>query len=373
MTVTRARVAVTAVFFLNGAVFSAWYSRLPAIASDLALSPGELGLALLGAPAGLLIAQPLVGATIARRGSRAVLGLMPLLFAAVVLPGIAFDLASLVVALIVVGAANGALDIAINAQGLVVERSAPAPLFSSLHAGFSFGALAGALLAGLIAALGVAPLPHLAAVAVAGAAIALALESWLLPDRHAADPRARRLARPSWRLAALGTIAFCALLAEGAVFDWSALYLDLEAGASAGIAPLGLAAFSLTMGVGRLGTDRALARWGAARVARAGAGLAAVGIGAALASAAPAGAIAGFGVMGLGLAAVFPLTLRAASTPTMLAAVSSVGYLGFLLGPPLIGLAAEAADLRLALVAVCAACLVAAGLAGRLPADGKHR
>jgi MFS family permease len=357
---------VTGVYFLNGAVFSAWYARLPAIQERLDLSPGELGIALLGAPLGLLAAQPAAGALAARVGSRPVVAAAPLYLGAVVLPALAVDLPTLLVAVLLVGAANGVLDIAMNAQGLAVERAARAQLFSSLHAAFSFGALAGAALSGAVAAAGIAPLPHLAASAAVGAAVAAALTPRLLHDRG--DARSPRFARPSRRLAVLGVIAFCALLAEGAVFDWSSVYLRTEADASAGLAPLGLAAFSLLMGVGRLLADHSAARAGAAATARGGALLAALGLGLALALAAPAPAIVGFALMGFGLSAVFPLTLRAsgyageAPAPS-LAAVSTLGYTGFLAGPPLIGLLAEASDLRVALALVCLLCCLAAALA----------
>jgi predicted MFS family arabinose efflux permease len=361
-----AQVSVAGVFFLNGAVFSGWYARLPAIQERLDLSPEALGIALVGAPVGLLLAQPLVGAVAARRGSRALVAAAPLYLAAVVLPALAVDAATLLLALLVVGAANGALDIAMNAQGVVVERAAGRRLFNSLHAAFSFGVLAGAGLASAAAAAGVAPLPNLATSAVLGAAGAAALAPGLVPD--SGDPSGPRLARPSRRLAALGVIAFCALLAEGAVFDWSGVYLAGEAGARAGVAPLGLAAFSLCMGIGRLLGDRVAALAGSSATTRAGALLAALGLGLGLAIPTPAAAIAGFALMGIGLSAVFPLTLRASSAEEgapgpALAAVSTVGYSGFLTGPPAIGLLAGASDLRSALLLVCGACLVAAALA----------
>jgi len=365
------RTAVTAVFFLSGAAFSSWYARLPSIQERLDLGPGAVGLALLGAPLGLLIAQPAVGAIIARRGSRPLVAAAPLYLAAMVLPALAVNTLTLLAALTVLGAANGALDISMNAQGLVVERAVGRRLFSSLHAAFSFGALAGAMLAAAVAGLGVPTLPHLAATAAIGAVAALVIARGLLPDRPDGDRPAPRVARPSWRLATYGAIAFCVLLAEGAVFDWSGIYLATELQTGAGLAPIGLAAFSLTMGVGRLLGDPASGRFGDAFVAGLGAVLAATGLGLALATDIVAAAIAGFAAMGLGLAAVFPLALRAAARNTDtsapdLAAVSTVGYLGFLLGPPAIGALAELSSLRMALLLVCGVCLVAAALASRI-------
>lgn len=369
MSIASARVAVAGIYFLNGAVFSSWYARLPALQERLELSPGELGIALFGAPVGLLVAQPAVGALAARTGSRPIVAAAPLYLGAVVLPAVAVDLPTLLLAVVVVGAANGVLDIAMNTQGLAVERASGRRQFSSLHAAFSFGALAGAAVAAAAAAAGVAPLPHLAASAVVGATLAAALTPRLLRDRG--DPSAVRFARPSRRLAALGAIAFCALLAEGAVFDWSGVYLTTQAGAGAGLAPLGLAAFSLSMGLGRLAADRVAGRAGSTLTARTGALLAATGLGLALVLATPAASIVGFAVMGLGLSAVFPLALRASSAAREaaapnLAAVSTVGYGGFLAGPPVIGLLAEATDLRTALVLVCLLCGVAAALAARV-------
>jgi MFS family permease len=362
------RASITGVFFLNGACFSAWYARVPAIQEDLDLTPGELGIALFGAPAGLLVAQPLAGALAVRYGSRPLVAAAPLYLCAVVLPALAVDLPTLLLAVLVVGAANGVLDIAMNTQGVAVEATVRRRLFSSLHAAFSFGALAGAGIAAAVAAAGIDPLPHLAVNAAVGALLAVLLARGLVRDEG--RPEGPRFARPSRRLAALGAIAFCALLAEGAVYDWSGVYLTSEAEAAPGIAPLGLTAFALTMGIGRLAGDAVAARIGSAVAVRGGGLIAAVGLGLALARPLPAMAVAGFALMGLGLSVLFPLALRAAGTHADgagagLAAVSTVGYVGFLAGPPLIGLLADASGLREALALVCGLCLVAALAARR--------
>jgi hypothetical protein len=309
------------------------------------------------------VAQPLAGALAARHGSRPLVAVAPLYLIAVVLPALAVDVVTLLLAVLVVGAANGVLDIAMNTQGVAVERALGTRLFSSLHAAFSFGALAGAGSAAVAAAAGIDPLPHLAVAGVLSAAVAVLLARGLVRDEgHAEGPR---FARPSRRLAALGVIAFCALMAEGSVYDWSGVYLSDEAGAAAGLAPLGLTASSLTMGLGRLVGDRVAEAIGASTAVGGGALIAALGLGLALALPTPAPAIAGFAVMGAGLSVVFPLTLRAAgihgdAAAPALAAVSTVGYAGFLAGPPLIGVLAEVSSLQAALALVCALCLVAA-------------
>ena len=368
---THARVAVTAIFFLNGAVFVSWYSRLPEIQERLDIGPGTLGLALIGAPVGLLLAQPVTGALAATVGSRRLVATTPLLLLAGVVPALAVDAPTLALCTLAVGAANGVLDVSMNVEGLAVERTVGKRIFNSLHAAFSFGALTGAGIGGLAASAGLDPLPHLAIVVVVGAVAAALASRGLPPAEGEPPPRGPRFARPSRRLAALGAIAFCALLAEGAVFDWSGIFLRRETDAAIGLAPFGLAAFNLAMGFGRLTADRVSERVGSVALGRAGALIAGAGLGAALVGGSSAGAIAGFAVMGAGLASVFPLAVRAAgydpaiSGPAV-AAVSSIGYVGFLTGPPAIGLLAELFGLGGALACVCGLLALAAALSGRL-------
>jgi MFS family permease len=373
---SQARVAVPAVFFLNGIVFASWYSRLPSIQEQLDLGPGTLGLALIGAPVGLLAAQPLTGALAATIGSRRLVAAAPLMLAAAVAPALAVDAPTLALGTFAAGAANGVLDVSMNVEGLAVERLSGKRIFNSLHAWFSFGALAGAAIGGLAAAAGLDPLPHIAIVVALGAVAATLATRGLPPAEAEPRPEGPRFARPSRRLAALGAIAFCALLAEGAVFDWSGIFIRRETGAAIGLASVGLAAFNLAMGLGRLTADGAAERLGSPRLGRAGALLAAAGLGMALLLGSPAGAIAGFAVMGLGLASVFPLALRAAGYDSAIsgpavAAVSSVGYAGFLTGPPAIGLLAELFGLGVALACVCGLLVVAAVLAGQLSAHDR--
>jgi MFS family permease len=388
--VTRARVAVTVVFAVNGAVFSSLFSRLPAIKADLALSDGQLGLILLLAAIGLLAAQLIAGGTIGRAGARAVMAVAaPVYCAAIALAALAPSGPWLAAVLLVLGAANGMLDVAMNVAAAAVERRLGRPAMSSFHAAFSFGALGGAGLGALAAAAELRPLPHLALAAalttcVAGAAILTlpaAVDRELPATGDAAggegSPTGRGglLALPPRALAALGALAFCVLLAEGSVADWSAIYLREGLGASQALAAAGLAAFSLTMGLGRLAGDRLVARAGPRAIATSGLAIAAAGLGAVAAVDAPTLAIAGFALVGVGLSTVFPLVVSAAARRAELppgpaiAAVASAGYAGFLVGPPAIGLLAELLGLRTALLLpalLCAAALaLVAGLAGR--------
>ncbi len=355
-----ARLAVLAIFFLNGLAVASWFVRIPAVQEKLALSEGLLGLALLGTATGALVSMPLAGALASRLGSRRVVGATALLLAlSLVPPALAPGLASLVLALVLFGAANGALDVSMNSQAVAVEKRYGRPIMTSFHAAFSFGGLAGAASGGIVASFGVGPLPHLSAVAVLSAAAALAAYRTLLPaSADAGSHGAPAFARPTRALLGLGIISFCVLLGEGAMADWSAVYLDGTLETGPGFAAAGYAAFSLAMAFGRLFGDGLTQRFGPARLVRLGGALAALGLGVALAVGEPYIALAGFTCAGAGFSIIFPAALSAAgrtkgmAAGPALAAVSTTGYFGFLIGPPTIGLIAEALGLGAALYVV---------------------
>jgi MFS family permease len=375
----RARVAVTVVFALNGVLFASIFSRLPAIKDQADLSAGALGVALLCSMFGLLLSQVGTGPLVARFGSRPVMVVGALGYALGLVPvALSTSLGVLSAAFLFVGLTGGALDVSMNVHGITVERGLDRPILATLHAGFSFGVLIGAVAGGFVAGAGVDVVPHLAVTAAIGVAVALVASRYLLPRSADATPDGPRFARPTRGLLAVGLFAFCALLSEGAVNDWAAVYLheDLETGE--GLAAGGLAAFSLTMAVGRLVGDRLTEALGAVRLARAGATLTAAGLGLAVLAGGPGAAIAGFAAAGIGLSALFPLAVRAAAehgeTPgPSVSAISAIGYLGFLAGPPAVGGMAEVAGLRAGLALVLVLCGVAAALATALRAPVRSR
>ena len=358
----RIRVAVAWVFFANGAGMASWVPHIPMVQAKLGLGPSVLGLALLAMGVGALVGIPLSGRASARVGSRMVVRATAVLFfVATPLPLLAPNLAFLVVALFVLGAGNGALDVSMNAQAAAVERRWSRPIMSSFHAMWSAGGLAGAGAAALALAAGVAPVRHLTVASLVLLAITVPALAALLPptaDAHVAD---RRFARPTRAVLGLGLVAFLALLAEGAMGDWSAVYLRHTLGTTDATAALGFAAFSLTMATGRFLGDALVGRLGDERVVRLFTGGAALALGAALAVGAPWAVIAGFAAVGFGVANLIPIVFRAASrlrgvAPSEgIAAVGTFGYVGFLTGPPLIGLAAELLTLPVALGLVVAA------------------
>lgn len=376
----RARVAITAIFALNGFLFGTLFSRLPALREQHALSHGEIGLLLLCSTLGLFVMQPVAGALAARLGSRPVIVLGALAYSCGLVP-IAFapSTAALAPAFVLIGMGSGMLDVSMNVQGVAIEVRLGRPILASLHAAFSFGGLAGALVGSLAAAVNVGLEAHFTTAAVGGVGIALTARRRLI-DEHAGAAAKRPLwARPTRRLAALGALAFCVLLAEGAVNDWIALYFKEHLGATSSIAAIALATFSLAEAIGRLAGDRATVEFGASRLARRASLVGAVGFSFALAVGGPA--LAGLGIVatGLGVAVLFPLTLRAAArqpggSGPAIAAVSSLGYIGFVVGPPLIGGVAELTSLRAALLIVVATFVVAAALGGhvRAPAGAAY-
>jgi MFS family permease len=368
--------AVLGIFFLNGFGFGSWAVRIPAVQERLDLGEGLLGLALLGMAAGSLVSMPLAGGLVSRLGSRPVVGATGLGFF-LALPLLAWSpsLALLVPALAFAGASGGSLDVSMNAHAVAVEKGQGRPIMSSFHAAFSLGGLAGAAVGGGVAAWGVGVAPHLASVSALSLAVfALAYLRMLPADEDRGESGEPALARPTRALAGLGVISFCVLLGEGAMADWSAVYLKGTLGTGPGFAAAGFAAFSAAMVAGRLLGDRVTARFGPVALVRAGAAISAVGLGISLTVAHPAAALVGFACAGLGFSIVFPTALSAAgrtkdsATGPAIAAVATAGYFGFLVGPPSIGFVAEGVGLGGALfivVALSAAIVVLAGSVGR--------
>jgi MFS family permease len=366
-----ARAAVLAVFFTNGVVIGTWVVRIPAIKERLGLGEGMLGVVLLGAAVGALVAMPVVGALVSRFGSRRIVGVSALALSVVLLtPGLATSLPLLVLAVVLLGAANGGLDVAMNAQAVAVERGYGRPIMSSFHAAWSFGGLGGAALGGLLASRGIGPLSHFSAVAILAAiSFAVAYGALLPSGADASEEGTPSFARPTGALLGLGIISFCVLLGEGAMGDWSAVYLDDTLRTGPGFAAAGYAAFSLSMAFGRLFGDRFTELLGPATLVRVCGAIAAVGLGVALAAAQPVVALAGFACAGAGFSIVFPLALSAAGrtagpTGPALAAVTTAAYTGFLVGPPFIGFLAELTGLGYSLYLVVALSTAVIFLAG---------
>ena len=369
----EARVALTFVFLADGVMVGSWASRIPAVKDGLGLTTSQLGVALFAMSLGALVSMPLAGWLDERVGS-ARIALVALLGggSSLWLAGVAGSLG----ALALFGAGFGAVNVAGNAQGIALERAYGRSILSSFHAAFSAGGLIGAAAGGLAAARGVEPPAHFAAVAVTLALVAFGAGR-LLP-RADVGCETFALVRPPRALLLLGCAAFFTLLAEGAAADWSAVYLRGSLGSTAAFAALGYTAFSLAMVASRLAGDRLDETIGPAALAGGGGVVSAVGLAAALAIGTTPAALVGFAAMGAGLGVMVPVIFRTAgTTPGVtpgigIAAVSTIGFLGFLAGPPAIGIAADVIGLRAALAVVVVASVLAAGLSWRVIA-ARHR
>ncbi len=356
----RARLATSAVFAINGLAFGSWAPHVPLVKERLGLSSDLLGLALLAIAVGAMAAMPVAGFLIPRYGSAAVTRVSTAILCACLPPVVlAPNLGLLIVALAVFGGVAAAMDVAMNAQAVAVEQALGRPVMSSFHGAWSLGGMSGSAVGGfLIAAL--SPYGHALAVAlVLAAAAAIALPGLLGGSiDKAAGPI---LARPSAATLGLGALCFLALLGEGAMLDWSAVYLRTELDAGTTFAAFGYAAFSAAMAVGRFLGDALRARFGAVGLTACSAGLAAAGLGLALTLGEKETALLGFACAGLGVSNLVPILFGAAGrtpgqTPGVaIAAVATMGYAGFMVGPPLIGFVAEATRLAwgLGLVVLC--------------------
>jgi fucose permease len=272
----------------------------------------------------------------------------------------------------------GLLDVSMNTCAARLEVAYGRPIMSSLHAGYSIAGLAGAGIGGIFAALALGPLPTFASVAVPLAVFVLLAGRWVvLPPAtpHAVQPgdpprrSARQIAAIIW---VLGLLALCGQLGEGAAGDWSAVYLHVNLGTSAGFAAAGLAAYSVTMAAGRLAGDRLAARFGSVALVRASGLVAGLGLAVGLLIGTPAAGIAGFALLGTGLAGIFPQIVTSAArldpehAGRNIGRIAAVAYTGLLGGPVAIGAAASGVGLRDALLIPAGLALLVAAAAGVL-------
>jgi MFS family permease len=364
--------AVVSRFLLHGLVVGTWVSRIPGIREDLALSNATLGTCLLGTAVGSLVAVPSTGWLITRFGSKTVTTWSTMGFClALLLPSLAFNPATLFLALVLYGAMAGANDVSINSQAAAVEHALKTPTMSRFHAMFSIGGMLGSAFGGAVAQHGVAPRLHFAFVALPFLALSAATGPLLLDaGDNVAEKRERfQITRIPPVLALLVIVAFAMFLSEGAIADWGGVYVKATLGGTAAAAAGAYAAFSAGMALFRLLGDSVTRRLGPVNTLRAAALVAASGLTLALLSHSPAIALPAFAITGAGFSVIVPLAFAASSRlrqmprAAAIAFVSGSGYIGFLFGPPLIGWVAQQATLRFALCFVVALSLLAGALA----------
>jgi MFS family permease len=365
--VRRARYAVAAVFAVHGAVTGSFATRVPWIQDHASLSAGQLGFALAFTAFGASCAMPLAGRISHRFGSRTALrGLLALWTLSLVLPSLAPNLYTLCLAMFTYGASAGTADVAMNALGVEIERLLGRSIMSGLHGMWSAGALIGSAAGTLAAHLGSDARVHFLFASAVLTVLGLLACSWVLDLQPAEDEEPPpRFALPPRSALLIGTVGFCAVFAEGASLDWSAVFLRDRLDSSAGLAAASTTGFMLTMAVARIAGDAVVNRFGAVRTVRAGGVLAVLGGLLIVASGHPAPVMCGFGLMGLGIAVVVPLCFAAAGhagpNPSQaIAGVATITYTSGLIAPSLIGGVAQATSL---VVSFCVVTALACGLA----------
>ncbi|MGJ8528433.1 MFS transporter [Maritalea sp.] len=358
--------AVSAMFALNGALFGIWASRIPAIVQRFELSHTSIGLLLLLMAAGAIVSFPVAGHLADKLGAFRVTKFTAIFYVlALILLGVSPSIYFLAVALFFFGATHGAMDVAMNSWATEVEKANGKPQMSSFHAMFSMGAGLGAATGFVAVTAGLSPAMHfaIAAVCIGIVAFAFANISWT-STQHQPTSKPPLFAIPRGPLLAVGVIAFCSAIGEGGMADWGAIFLKSVTSASEANAALGYTVFSIGMVIVRFLGGQIIARFGSELSARMGGLFALVGCSAAVISGTFVFGLIGFGLMGMGYALIIPIAFTKAaefspkSPGVAIAAVSTLGYGGLLLGPPLIGFVAGATSIRGAFLVLAALALV---------------
>lgn len=376
----QARYAVAAVFAVHGAVTGSFATRVPWIQDHVSVGAGQLGIALAFPAIGASVAMPLAGRISHTFGARTALrGLISLWTLALILPSLAPNLYTLCLALFTYGATAGMSDVAMNALGVEIENRLDKSIMSGLHGMWSAGALIGSAAGTLAAHLGSDARLHHALAAAVLTVLGLVACQWVLDIKPTEDEEPPpRFTLPPRSALLIGAIGFCAVFAEGASLDWSAVYLRHQLAASAGLAAACTTGFTLTMALARIAGDRIVDRFGAVRTVRVGGLCGALGGLLVVVAGSPAVAMGGFALLGLGIAVVVPLCFAAAGrsgpNPSQaIAGVATITYTSGLVAPGAIGTLAQATSLVVSfgLVTVLACGLVA--FAGVLRAGDRNR
>lgn len=342
-------------FFVLGAVGASWISRIPGVQDDLHLSNRVLGLALLGIPVGSVAASAVLPSALARSTRRVIVVALPASAAALCLLAVASSALTLAVGLLVFGVATGAVDVAMNAHAVVVQRRLAASAFGRWHAMWSAGGFTGAGLGALAVAAGMSPLRHFVTVVVVTAA-ATAVLAPALADHGRAQERTHRSWTANRRVLLLAAVALAGFVVEVAAADWGGVFLRRDLHASTTVAAAAFAVVALPHFVVRVTGDPLISRWPGRRLMAGGLLSAAVGYTVVVTSTTPATALIGLAVVGAGVALVVPVAFAAAgnvdgvSAGAGVATAAGVAYLGWAATPPAVGAIAGAGGVRAGLV-----------------------
>ncbi|SEP68778.1 Fucose permease [Devosia sp. YR412] len=369
------------IFFLQPIAFGAWLPRIPEVQQALGLGPAGLAVALLGLPCGTLLTLPFAGPLVGKIGPRmAIFSGFFFYTAAVSLPAFATNPALLFIALMFAGSSLSFVELGLNVQADAVEKGGGKMIMTTSHGFWSVGIMAGSLIGSGLAALGLAAQWAIPLVAIVVLPLAL-LVARVLPVYPVELPQGATQrsawALPSWALLGICLFVFGVTMTEGAMADWSAIFLRDALGAEGGMVGLGYSVFAAMVAAGRFGGDRLKARFGAVNTARICGTLALAGAAVLYMSPNEVVALFGFGIIGLGVSVGFPLAVTAAAglgdraASANVATLSFVALLGFLVGPPVIGFVAEHFDMRWGIACLVPVLLISLLLTGRLAVGKK--
>lgn len=358
------RLAVAAFFFVVGLCFASWASRIPDIKQKLHLSDAGLGGVLFALPVGSMISMPFSGWLVARHGSKKIVTIAAICYPLMlVMIGFASSVLQLVPIVFMFGFLGNLCNISINTQAVGVEFLYGRSIMASFHGTWSLAGFTGAAIGALMVSRHIKPIYHFALICAGLVAMVLSARKFAL-EKDARDPGQPLFARPDSLLLKLGLIAFSCMVCEGTMFDWSGVYFQKVVNAPVALTTLGYAAFMGTMAGGRFIGDRVVNHFGKKKVLQVSGVVIASGLLLAVILPYIVTATIGFLLVGMGVSSVVPLVYSSAgksktlSPGVALTAVSTIGFLGFLLGPPLIGFIAQAFSLRVSftLIAVLGFC-----------------
>ncbi len=347
------RIATSVFFFIAGLTFATWASRIPDIQHKLQLSDAGLGGVLFALPVGLMVSLPISGWMVSRYGSRRMVIAAALLYPMILLLlAMAGSILQLSAALFLFGMLGNLINIAMNTQAVGVEKLYGKSIMASFHGLWSLAGFTGALVGTFFVSAGMPPLIHFSIVCLAAVSLVIATHKFTIPHDNGDGQTQKLFVRPDKKILLLGLIGFCSLLCEGAMADWSGVYFKKIVQTPEAFITLGYVAFTSTMALGRFLGDWLVTKFGVKRMLQMSGIMMTTGLLIAVIFPYLLTATAGFFLVGFGVSSVVPIVYGLAgksntmSASTALAAVSTIGFLGFLIGPPLIGFLSQAINLR---------------------------
>ena len=370
----RNAIAVGMIFFMHGLCFASWASRIPTIQENLQLSASGLGGILLALPVGFFISLPLAGWLVGIWGSKKVVMSSAVLYSISLLCiGVSSTTFELIFTLLAFGTFANLLNISINTQTVIVERLYAKKLMASFHGMWSLAGFAGAAIGASMIGNSIAPSTHYLFISITFLVVNIFCAHRLIIKDAVAEENRPLFAMPDKSLIGLGVIAFCSMMAEGAMFDWSGIYFITVVKVDPEFTGLGYTTFMIAMAGMRFLADGISARFGLIKILQLSGTLTTAGLLTAVIAPDLLPALIGFFLIGTGVSSVVPMVYSAAgkstklSPGTALTAVSSLGFMGLLIGPPLVGFIAEATSLRISFLCLTAMSVAVVTLASRIP------